>query len=43
MLYDMENDPQQFTNLSGKTEYAGMEEDLRKRLEERIALARKSE
>ncbi|MCB9511955.1 MAG: sulfatase [Deferribacteres bacterium] len=40
MLYDMENDPQQYTNLAGKSAYAEVEKGLKKRLTERIAQAR---
>ena len=40
MLYDMEHDPKQYTNLSGNPAYAHIERDLRATLEARIAAAR---
>ena len=39
MLYDMENDPEQFTNLSGKAEYEKVQKQLHARLLERMELA----
>jgi len=39
MLYDMEQDPLQFRNLSGKSEYTEVETSLQQRLDARIALA----
>ena len=39
MLYDMESDPHQFTNLSGKAEFAKIQKQLHARLLERIELA----
>ena len=42
MLYDMEKDPKQFTNLAGKNELAKVEQILRKRLNERIEAAKKA-
>jgi hypothetical protein len=43
MLYDMEKDPQQFTNLAGKSDYVDIDKGLQKRLDARIALARKAQ
>jgi hypothetical protein len=40
MLYDMEKDPKQFTNLAGRSEYAEIEKRLQTRLAARIALAK---
>ena len=42
MLYDMQADPKQFTNLSGKPEHAEVEQGLRTRLHARIAVAKQS-
>ena len=39
MLYDMQADPKQFTNLSGKPKHADVEQGLRKRLHARITAA----
>jgi len=39
MLYDMEKDPGQFTNLAGKPAYAEIESELKQRLDERMAQA----
>ena len=36
MLYDMEKDPQQFTNLSEKAEYAAIKAKLFQRLRNRV-------
>jgi len=41
MLYNMEADPKQFTNLSGKPEVAEVEAALRRRLHARIEAAKK--
>jgi hypothetical protein len=41
MLYDMEKDPRQFTNLAGRPEHAEIEKGLRKRLESRIESAKR--
>ena len=40
MLYDMEKDPKQFSNLAFDPEFAGQIQELRQRLQERIAAAR---
>ena len=40
MLYDMEKDPRQFTNLAGRPEYAEIEKQLRERLESRVQAAK---
>ncbi|NDV61595.1 sulfatase-like hydrolase/transferase [Puniceicoccales bacterium CK1056] len=40
MLYDMQEDPEQFTNLVGNRDYSEIEGFLRKRLEERIQSAK---
>ena len=40
MLYDMEADPQQYVNLSGKEIYRAIETELHARLMERIEGAR---
>ncbi len=37
-LYDLENDPNEFNNLSGKEEYADLEQDLKARLHEWMIL-----
>lgn len=42
MLYDMKNDPGQFTNLAGNRDTAEVESQLEKRLVERITAARKA-
>ncbi len=42
MLYDMEKDPQQFTNLADKPEYADILKELETRLDARIAEAKKA-
>lgn len=41
MLYDMEQDPQQYTNLAENPEFAAVRKQLHERLLERIATARK--
>lgn len=41
MLYDMQADPKQYTNLSGKPEYAEVEQALRERLHARIEAAKR--
>lgn len=41
MLYDMENDPQQFNNLAGKPEHATVEKELRERLTKKVSGLRK--
>lgn len=41
MLYDMEKDPRQFTNLAGRPETADMEQRLNDRLDSRLAEARR--
>ncbi len=41
MLYDMEKDPRQFTNLSGKPEFAAVEKVLNTRLDQRLDEARR--
>lgn len=40
MLYDMKNDPQQFTNLAGHPEFSSIKERLHDRLMERIEAAK---
>ena len=40
MLYDMEKDPEQFTNLSGLPDYAEIEQALHQRLQQRIEEAK---
>jgi len=40
MLYDMEGDPRQYTNLSGKPEFRDIERELRERLSERLEAAK---
>jgi hypothetical protein len=39
MLYDMDKDPKQFTNLVSNPEYAGTVETLKARLKERVEAA----
>ena len=39
MLYNMEKDPKQFTNLARHPEYAGKVKELRARLRERLEAA----
>jgi arylsulfatase A-like enzyme len=41
MLYDMDKDPQQFTNLAGRPEVAEIEKTLNDRLDRRLAEARR--
>ena len=41
MLYQMEKDPHQFNNLAGRPEFAGIERDLNRRLDQRLAEARR--
>lgn len=39
-LYDLETDPQELTNLIGRSEYVGIEKDLRKQLGNKMLLDR---
>jgi len=39
MLFDMENDPNQYTNLAGLPQHANIERTLRSRLKARVAAA----
>ena len=41
MLYDMEIDPAQYTNLAGHAEFAAIQKQLHERLMERIELAKR--
>lgn len=41
MLYDMEKDPRQLTNLAGRPEVAKIEKTLNERLDQRLAAARR--
>lgn len=40
MLYDMENDPKQFTNLAAKAEYSKILQEMDQRLAERLSKAK---
>jgi hypothetical protein len=40
MLYDMEKDPEQYTNLAGNPDYASIKMRLHERLLKRIDTAR---